>query len=285
MRGDIDLLLGDKQRLHILCEKRERLREGHEKVSQEMLEMRSVLDWMTNNNRETCQVSSLQQIHLYWESMKRALLSAPLSTPAFDKLSEILGELDLENNETAKACRTNLLRELCATESSQFNSQTTLAVALIMPDSNDPLLKRAIVYGVGDSRVGLLRHNQSTMNWHPVYESDPSKYINSYVSSREGIVGKPFLASLMLYAGDTVILSTDGANVRWTTPSGVPGVPFKKVLHEGLTEKASEKENLAERWLSFLKSRLGELDDDASIIIAHLLDGEATDGDKSTHNP
>ena len=83
--------------------------------------------------------------------------------------------------------------------------------------------------------------------------------------------------SLDIYPGDFLTLSTDGANITWTTSGGFNGEPFRKAVIGELPIENAIQDNLAEIWLSFLETVNG-IDDDASLIIARM-----TENDIDTH--
>jgi hypothetical protein len=142
---------------------------------------------------------------------------------------------------------------------------------ILTPHHKDPLQISAVVYALGDSAVTLLRSTSGKMEWHSIYETGPADFISSYISSKKGIVGKPFLTSQILYPGDVITLSTDGAKIRWYSGAGFAGEPFKKIVNGTLCSEF-DQENLAGNWLSFLVRQIQSLDDDAAIVVAKLVE-------------
>lgn len=188
-----------------------------------------------------------------------------LTTPLLDeRIQELAEKLPRGEDETVERITARLRTALPQADIQDWQSKTTLCFALLFPDQErDPPAIRMSTWSVGDSQIAILSPERG---WVQHYEVNTAS-ITTYVSVKDGVIGTPDIASRVLYSGEYLILASDGADIMWTTPSGVAGVPFVRLVGE--SEKQGSVDTLAEQWISNQKAK-GRLTDDAALIVARI---------------
>jgi hypothetical protein len=188
---------------------------------------------------------------------------------ADERLKEIIEQLPKGSNETDQAVIEHLLVGLSKQSPQDWDSTTTLCFALLFPEEQeDYKVTRMVTLSLGDSRVTILSPERL---WVKHYEVKTPR-VTTFISTKSGIMGTPDVASRVLYPDECVVMSSDGANILWTTPAGVEGVPFQNLIEERI-DKEDSLEGFAESWLDYMLNR-GALTDDASLIVARIVDDE-----------
>ncbi len=190
---------------------------------------------------------------------------AQLTTPLLDKrIQELAEKLEKGDDEPVEQITARLRAALPQGDAQDWQSKTTLCFALLFPEAqSDQQVVRMLTWSLGDSQIAILSPERG---WVQHYEVKTAN-ITTYVSVKDGVIGTPDIASRVLYPGEYLILASDGADIMWTTPSGVAGVPFARLVGE--FEKQGSLDTLAAQWISN-QDKHRRLTDDAALIVARI---------------
>jgi hypothetical protein len=226
-----------------------------------------VLEWLEKKEQEL--TMPLKKPELATPPREQEL-ATPLSTrSSTGRLQEIVEQLPKGCDETDQKVMERLYDGLSKQNPQDWNSTTTLCFALLFPEEHeDHRVTRMVTLSLGDSQITILSPERL---WVKHYEVRTAQ-VTTFVSTKNGIVGTADVASRVLYPGECVVLSSDGANTMWTTPAGVEGVPFHNLIDQHI--KGGSFRNFAESWLDYMRSN-NALTDDASLIVARVVDNEA----------
>lgn len=182
------------------------------------------------------------------------------------RLQEIAQDLTTGIGETRESIVNGITDRLHnRTQQENWDFTTTLCFALIFFDESRQTF-RLMSLSLGDSKITILSPEKG---WIRHYELEVPK-IPTYVSTKRGIVGELDIAMRTLQPHDCVVVSSDGGKIEWTTPGGVPGIPFTKLLNYFLKDRRCLN-GFAEAWINKLSEKKA-LHDDATLIMARVLD-------------
>ena len=160
----------------------------------------------------------------------------------------------------------------------QVASASTLALVILQLNSKNIDHGQWIPFwsfSLGDPEIFL---QSGDGLWIPHYSISQGT-LKTFVSGTEGIYGRIDACQRQLRPGDILILASDGANIRWTTPSGFEFVPFKNLIKEVLQERQSIK-SVPGAWLAKLRTVV-KVDDDASMVVIRVNPSSEVHGSES----
>jgi len=185
--------------------------------------------------------------------------------PRTERLKEIIGFLPKGADETDVALLKRLRNDISGHDPGAWDSQATLCFALLFlwPSANDTTL-RMLSLCLGDSGITILSPERLWVKHYDVRTGG----ITTFVSTKTGVVGTPDIASRVVYPDEVILFYSDGVDPLWTTPSGMPGVPFRNLVKQQV--QAGSIARVPELWFDYLQDQ-NALTDDASLIIARVM--------------
>ncbi len=219
-------------------------------------------------NENQADLSTCQE---FFRENKEEIAKTELHDALSVRLREVLNVLPLGKDETPTKVINDIRKRLITSDPQLWDGKTTLLVAVLITDSSGDDA-RFMTYCLGDSIIKILR-NQSTaldLAWFSVYEPEARPSLTSWISSKDGIHGKPSVSEHCVYQGDNIIIASDGALINWTTVSGVSGIPFKNELTSCI-KKTNSVKGFANNWIQYVvHSTAKALNDDASLIVVRI---------------
>lgn len=225
-----------------------------------------VLDWLEKKEQELAK--PLKKPELAPPLREQGLATPPPTRSLTERVREIVEQLPKGSDETDQKVIERLYDGLSKQNPQDWDSTTTLCFVLLFPEEHeDHRVTRMVTLSLGDSQITILSPERLWVKHYGVRTAQ----VTTFVSTKNGIVGTADVASRVLYPGECVVLSSDGANTMWTTPAGVEGVPFHNLIYQHIKE--GNLEGFAEGWLDYMRSN-NALTDDASLIVARVVDPE-----------
>jgi len=168
-----------------------------------------------------------------------------------------LGYADVTKNET------RVKAEISRKQILTFNSTVSLNVLFRRSPSEYILV--SINYG--DSELYVIA-------WDPVEKMIDAFFLHyklaqeklkTYISATDGMVGTPVIFSRHIGHNDTIVITSDGAALHYTTKTGYPYEPFKRNFSE-LKSPDQHIDRLPRKWFDFLKQS-NAVSDDYSMLL------------------
>ena len=216
------------------------------------------IDNYTNSNLTAFSLPSIsdtfQKIGISQDEYKR-------SETSLKALIEEIVKMRNKKREDKKALEQSLLSRIVEFQLPAFTSTLTIFIANYKKPS------KIYIAVLGDSDINMI--NTKTFEWTSLYSTATSGGLTNYISSEKGVAGSPHIFNTTIEQKNVlIILSTDGANISYTSPGGVPGAPFINKIKTATREKGTI-EGFPEQWIDYLRERNGS-DDDISLFIASI---------------
>lgn len=166
-------------------------------------------------------------------------------------------------------CPDNQAKVIKLLEAGQTISfECTLSLNLVyQPEKDGDWELLSVNYG--DSELHVVTWDELTNKitaFLPHYKLT-SDVLRSFISNAGSIVtGTPVILTRNITVGDTVLLTTDGAYLHYTTRGGFPYEPFKRKFSGAKTTAASLRE-LPEAWFQYLQGEQAINDDYTLVLI------------------
>lgn len=165
-----------------------------------------------------------------------------------------------ENDDIHQSYQKKMGQYLNKEDKDQKSGRATFIFGMIYKNSNDKNFTLS-TYSLGDSMVHILNDE---LKLFPHYELPPMNKLPSYVCLQKGAVGRVDISSRTIYPNDKVIISSDGANVKYAN-FGVQGEYFSK-FYTSFENKYKSINGLPSSWFQHLDTQ-NALKDDSSIIV------------------
>jgi len=180
-------------------------------------------------------------------------------------IGDIFNEYVNKSREKKEDVLSNIKKRIYSVNSIQdienMSFETTLA--LVAFEEFESYLKLTSVC-LGDTEIHIIPDLGDGLLPH--YRPPRDKELQSFISSKRGIEGHEEVQSRRLIGSETVVISSDGANIYYTTPGGYSGTVFLRLLGDWTSRHNSSVKDYCKFWIEYLRKN-GALSDDASMIM------------------